>query len=214
MMEIENLPTQEKKKTSKLAWFVANMVGALVGVFLCIFVQNFYWVDIKSEGDFFWWVAPFGLSVINNSWRHLFLRYLLSIILGVLVGLCLSLSQRIVLKKRMPFNNSLFIATILGAIIASIVTTTNKITGGFQIDVFHQIPILALFSFVGFNVGINPLTLAISTGILQYLFSRSNIIETKPLIVTGTLGIVIGMIIPAMIYLALIMPFFCIGPEC
>ena len=145
MMKLEDSITSKKENISRLAWFIASCVGILVAVFLCIFISDLYWVDIKHEHNVLFWITPFGLSVVDKSWQHIFLRYLLSLISGGIVGLCLGISQWLVLRKRNLGASSFLKATILSAIIASLLSTTYQIAGDFRIEIFR---ILCMFLFL------------------------------------------------------------------
>jgi hypothetical protein len=206
---MRNSPTSDNGKVSKLAWFVASFIGVLVGVFLGLFIRRYFWVDGKWENGIFWWAAPFGLKVIDKSWQYIFLGYLFDIVLALLIGLSLSLSQRIVLKATIPWRNSLFIATIFGAIIASILSTTYHIAVDFQTKGMTS----TLFSLVDGFIGINPLILTLTVGFFQYFIIRKRIMRAKVLLI-GMLGIIAGMIIPFVINFIFMMSSFCIGPEC
>jgi len=211
VIEMKNSLTSDNGKISKLTWFVASCIGVLAGVFLGIFIRRYFWVDGKWENGIFWWVVPFGLKVIDKSWQYFFLGYLFDIVLALLIGLSLSLSQRIALKMmRMPLSNSLFIATILGAIIASVISTTYHIAVDYQTKGMTS----ALSTLVDGFIGINPLILTITVGFFQYFLIRKRIKQAKLLIVTGMLGIIVGMIIPVIINFIFMMSSFCIGPEC
>ncbi len=210
MSEMRNSPTSDNGEVSKLAWFLASCIGVLVGVFLGLFIRRYFWIGGKWENGIFWWVAPFGLKVIDKSWQYIFLSYLFDIVLALLIGLSLSLSQRIVLKTTMPWRNSLFTATILSATIASVISTTYHIAVDFQTKGMTS----ALFTLVDGFFGINPLILTITVGFFQYFLIRKRIMQAKWLIVTGMLGILAGMIIPFVINFIFMMSSFCIGPEC
>ena len=215
----ENNKSAENKKLI-FTWFLSSFIGSGVGFFLSIFISTRYWIDYKWENGIFKAIGPFGFEVIYQSVFYVFLVIVLSIFIGLVISFSLSISQWIFHSREVRYIN-LLLPTMFSAIFTSVICAIYQLILDSSIEIFNieakiidYIPILAIFSFARMSIGVNPLTFSIIYGIVLNQYSKRNGFENKQFLFPSILGIITGMVLPIILYLILLMPNFCFGPEC